>query len=238
MAKLFSSAQETLARIVKGLMAALVIPLGIGLLLGILDQLELAGASGQTFRRWIEWGFVTYVGIHLLLYRPVGVFRASHRIFSTLAVWLFGGQVASVEGGGGKGKTGKGAKGETGAQGSTLVAFSPYVIPLYLILVSGAAWLLARWVDRTYVDGPAGFLIGMTAAFHWLMTADDLQGQRDRWHLETYLLALGLVFVMTLLLGGACLPWSVPGFAFTHALGDGLLRTQAIYTAVIHQLFF
>src|SRR3989338_4160296 len=102
MAKLFSSAQETLARIVKGLIAALVIPLGIGLLLGILDQLELASGSGQTFRRWIGWGFVTYVGIHLLLYRPVGVFRASHRIFSTLAVWLFGGQVASVEGGAGK----------------------------------------------------------------------------------------------------------------------------------------
>ena len=240
MAKRFSNVTGVLARVVKGVMAAVVIPLGVGLLLGIRDQLELVSLSGATFRQWIEWGFVTYIGIHLLLYRPEAMFRASRRLFSALAVWLFGGQVASVEGGagGGKGKSGKGAKGEAQAQGSTLVAFSPYVIPLYLMLVSGAGWALAHWVDRAFLDGPVAFLLGLTIAFHWLMTADELQGQRDRWHLETYLLAIGLVFVLTLLIGGSCLPWSVPGFSFVQALGEGFSRTQAIYTNLIQQLFF
>ena len=60
-------------------------------------ELERMTLTGHTFRDWMTWGFATYVGLHLLLYRPVALFRASHRLFSILAVWLFGGQVASVE---------------------------------------------------------------------------------------------------------------------------------------------
>ena len=236
MAKMSSNVVAVLSRVVKGLMASVVVPLAIGLLLGILTQLEMMSLSGRTFRDWIAWGFMTYVGVHILLYRPVPWFRASHRLFSSLAVWLFGGQVASVEQAGGKRK-GKGAKGESSAQGSTLVAFSPYVIPLYTVLACAVGWLLTRWWDRTLLDGPVSFLIGVSIAFHWLMTADDLQQQRARWHLETYLLAIGLVFALTLLIGAACLPWAIPEFSFVRALADGLAKTQAIYTTVIQRLF-
>ena len=234
-----------LARLVKVVMVVVLIPLIVGLLLGILDQLDSVSLSGGTFRQWVTWGFVTYVGIHVLLYRPVPVFRVSHRLFSTLAVWLFGGQVGSMEpvgtekgkGGGGEKERGKGAKGKPLAQGSTLVAFSPYAVPLYTILVSGAGWALGRWVNRPWLDGPVSFLLGLTVAFHWLMTADDLQRQRDRWHVETYLLAIELVFVLTLLIGGACLPGAVPDVSFLRALADGLSRAQAIYATIMQRLF-
>ena len=222
-------------------MVAVLIPLAVGLLQGITQGLTVASASGSTALDWLWWGFVTYVGIHLLLYRPAAIFRASHTLFSVLAVWLFGGQVASVEsagGGTGKGKGDKGGKGaKGGAQGSTLVAFSPYVIPLYAMLVAAGGWALRRWLPPRYVDGPAAWLVGIAIAFQWLMTAEELQQQRERWHVETYLLAIGLVFVVTLLIGGACLPWAVPEFSFVPALSDGLTRAQAIYAALIQRLF-
>ena len=87
------------------------------------------------------------------------------------------------------------------------------------------------------LDGPASILIGVTIAFHWLMTADALQQQRSRWHLETYLLAIGLVFALTLLIGGACLPWAIPEFSFVRALSDGCSRAQTIYTTIIQRVF-
>ena len=236
MAKTASNVKVVLGRSIKVAMVAVLIPLAIGLLQGMLGELEVMTASGSTFREWMGWGFASYVGLHVLLYRPVALFRVSHRLFSTLAVWLFGGQVASTDAGG-KGKGAKGAKKERAAQGSTLVAFSPYVIPLYTILVSAGGWLAQKWLGRAVVDGPVSFLLGVTMAFHWLMTADDLQRQRERWHVETYLLAIGLVFVVTLLLGGACLPWAVPEFSFLSALSDGLARTQALSTTLIHRLF-
>ena len=239
------------ARLVKIVMVVALLPLIVGLLLGILDQLNVVSLSGGTFHQWVLWGFTTYVGIHVLLYRPVPVFRASHGLFSSLAVWFFGGQVGSMQptggepgkGGGDKergksAKGGKGAKGEPLAQGSTLVSFSPYAVPLYTVLISAGGWLLSRWVDRQWLDGPVAFLLGLTIAFHWLMTADDLQQQRQRWHVETYLLAIELVFVLTLLIGGACLPWAVPEVSFLRALGEGLGRAQAIYAAIIQRLFF
>ena len=237
MANAPSNITSLLARCIKWVVVALLVPLIIGLVTGALSQLEVVSASGATFRDWVYWGFGTYVGLHVLLYRPVGLFRASHRLFSTLAVWLFGGQVSSVEQpGGGKGK-GKGPKGEKTAQGSTLVAFSPYVIPSYTILVCVGGWLAGRWWDRAFVDGPVSFLIGVSLAFHWLMTADELQQQRSRWHVETYLLAIGLVFVLTLLITTVCLPWAIPDFSFVRALADGLAKTQATYTTVIQRLF-
>jgi len=237
MAKSASKVRGAIARLVKVVMVAVLVPLAVGLVQGILSQLDVLSASGATFREWLVSGFVMYVGLHVLLYRPVALFRVSHRLFSVLAVWLFGGQVASTDAaGGGKGRGGRGTKGEPAAQGSTLVAFSPYVIPLYMILASAGGWLARKWLGRAVVDGPVSFLIGVAMAFHWLMTADDLQRQRDRWHVETYLLAIGLVFVVTLCLGGACLPWAVPEFSFVQALSDGVSRTQAIYTTMIYRL--
>ncbi len=241
MAKIRSNVTGVFSRLIKIVMVVVLLPLAIGLFSGILEQLDAMSGSSATFREWIHWGFVSYIGIHLLLYRPVGLFRVSHRMFSTIAVWLFGGQVASVDapdGGKSKGAKSKGAKGETAAQGSTLVAFSPYVVPLYTVLVCALGWLLAHWIDQRFIDGPISFLIGFTIALHWIMTADDLQQQRERWYFETYLLAIGLIFILTLFIGALSLPLAVPGFYIDRALADGWARTHAIYTTIVQRLFF
>ena len=242
MAKIFSKAATVLGRLIKVAMVAIVVPASIGLFQGLREQLDIATMSGGTFREWVGWGLVTYVVVHLILYRPVGVFQVSRRLFGVIAVWLFGGQVASVEGGADGGsakgsKKGRGSKVAARAEGSPLVAFSPYVIPLYTVLICAAGWVIGRWIERRWLDGALSFLIGVTIAFHWVMTADDLQQQRDQWHLETYLLAIGLVFLLTLIVGGACLPWVVPEFSFVRALSDGLSRTHTIYMTLLERLF-
>ena len=239
MGKITSKLTTVLGRLLKVAMAAVVLPFAAALLVSFLEQLDVLSLSGPTYRQLTLWGAWTYIGVHLFLYRPKPLFQASHRLFSTLAAWLFGGQVASTEGGS-KGKAGKGAKGDGAAkgQGSTLVAFSPFVIPFYTVLVCAAGWAAGKWLGRGWVDGPAGFLIGMTAMFHWLMTAEALQERRKEWHLETYLLAIGLVFALTLLLGGACLPWAIPEFSFVRALAESFRHAQSIYTTLVQHLFF
>jgi len=236
MAKTGSKLGAWIARCLKILMAVLIVPLAVGLWLGVLSQLDVLGPA---VAQWVRRGFVAYVGIHVLLYRPATLFRASHRLFSMLAVGLFGGQVASTEGeaGGKKSSSKKDAKEGQASSGSTLVAFSPYAIPVSVVLACALGWLLGRWVERAILDGVVACLLGLTSAFHWLMTAEELQQQRSRWHLETYLVALGLVFVLTLLIGAACVPWALPGFSFVSALSEGLSRTQAIYLGCVQRLF-
>ena len=238
MVKAFSKIGEVIGRLMKAVVVIILVPLAIGLLLGILEQLELTRIGSHSARQLVTWGFSAYVAIHIILYRPETLFQLSRRVFSAIAVWLFGGQVSSVEErGGGKAKSGKAGKASASAQGSPLVAFSPYVIPSYLALVCGSAWIAARWMSHWRLDAAISVLIGMTIAFHWLMTADELQEQRKQWHVETYLLAIGLVFVLTLIIGGACLPLALPEFSFVRALGDGVARAQMMYAAIIQRLF-
>ncbi len=229
-------------RLVIAVMVVLLVPFAIGLLTAVVERLDGLELYGGTAGEWAGWGFATYLGLHLLLYRAVGWFRASHRVFSTLAQWLFGSQVTSVEqagGGGGKTKS-RGSKGgeAAGSEGSTLVAFSPYVIPVYAVLTCVIGSVLQRWWNHSWIPGAVMFFVGLTMGFHWLMTADELQQQRERWYIETYLLAIGIVFMLTVLVVSACLPLTVPAFSFAAALSEGMARAQAIYTALVNQLFF
>jgi hypothetical protein len=236
-----------LGRLLKVVMAALVLPLAMWLIVSALEQLDAMILSGRTAREWIVWGALGYVGVHLLLWRPTGLFRINERLFATLAAWLFGGSVAptgEVEAGppGARGKAAKkarGGRGDAAAEGpsSTLVAFSPYVIPLYAMLVCVSAWALAPWLDRPLIETAAVMLIGVTTAFHGLMSAEALQAQRSRMSLETYLLAVGLVFLITVLIVGACLPLVLPAFSWTQAISDGVARAGAFYAALWRQLF-
>ncbi|MBI4340911.1 MAG: hypothetical protein HY598_01370 [Candidatus Omnitrophica bacterium] len=243
MGSVSSKITQGLGRALKMFIVAVLLPLPIGLLTGVVEQFEAIQVAGGNAWHLVYSGFLTYAGCHVLLYRPVGLFRAGQWIFSTLAVWLFGGQVSTTDNtaGGGQGKGGrkpKAPKSDGAAYGSPLVAFSPYVIPVYLVLACAVAWLAARVVQRRWVDGPAAVLIGVTTAFHWLMTADDLQPQRERWHVETYLLAIGLVFLLTLLIGAACVWWALPDFSYYQALRDGWAASLRIYQAATRQLFF
>ena len=220
--------------------------------MGLLQQLERIPIASATARAWIGWGFAAYVTLHILLYRPHALFRAHHRMFSAIATGLFGGNVTSVEEAGGRlahapsraKRSRKPAKGDASNDASPhadspLVAFSPYVIPLYTLLVCVAGWLINRWGGWPWTVSGAclSALIGVTAAFHWLMTADDLQAQRERWPIETYLLALGVIFLVTLLIDTLALSWVLPEFAPAEALGAGWSRAHALYTTLIQRLF-
>lgn len=250
MGKIRSSLGGFLSRPLKWLTVAVLLPVVVGLLVGVRERLAAIDVAGTALLAWVDRGALTYVGIHLLLYRPEALFQASHRVFSTVAVWLFGRQVASVDQASSTGarrakkgddntKDEKPGKHSTGPQGSVLVAFSPYVVPIYTMLVCLAGWGSAQ-LAQVAIDRLAplvGFLAGLTLMFHWLMAADDLQEQRRRWHLETYLIAVALVFLVTLVIGAACLPWAVPEFSFGQAVSDGVARAQAIYSTVIQRLF-
>lgn len=224
--------KQLFARIVKCLMVVLMVPLLIGVVSGTAYRLEGISYNGATAYSWVIWGFLTYVGIHLILFRPYWLFLISHRIFSTLAVWLFGGQVASVDEESGRGKGRIEAEGD----GSPLVAFSPYIVPFYTLLICLSVVFIRQWVDTASWAPAILFSVGLSLAFHWLMTADELQEERSRWHLETYLLAISMVFLITLSISGWGLQLAVPEFSFTEALQDGFVRTRKMYAVASGQV--
>lgn len=237
MGKLLSTLSRRLGRLVKALIGLALIPPVIGLALGITRQLEPLLAGTRSFAEWTAIGAVSYVGVHLLFYQPKTWFGMQHRLLSRISTWLFGGQVTTV---GSKGEK-KSAKGKTpsseGAQGSTLLVLSPYLVPLSTVLVCVAAWLLNRWWSVWWLDAGTALLLGASVTMHWVMTADELQQNRERFPLDVYLPALGLIGLISLLIVGGCLPLAAPGFSFVRALAEGFANAQGIYTTLIERLF-
>ena len=232
-----------LSRLVKAAMVILLVPSVIGMVDAVMRHLNDIALHHRMAGYWVSWGFLSYVGLHLLLFRPRAMFHSSHRMFAVVAGWLFGGHVTSVEEGtrvsGSKRRKNASDDEETvsTAAGSPLVAFSPYVIPFYTILVCGLSVLARRQLPQAAIEIPAAFAVGVSMAFHWIMTADDLQEQRGQWHVETYLLAIVLVFLLTLVIASACMPWALPQFSFGTVMSDGVARSRALYEAIYGQLF-
>lgn len=240
MAKPFSDVAHVAGRLVKAMVGVLLIPPVVGLVLGIDGELKSLASPDGSYARWFLWGMTSYVGVHLLLYKPRGLFRFSHRLLARLAVWLFGGQVTTVGAEDAtRAKTSGKSKGKSAnaARGSTLVVLSPYVVPLYVILISLGAWLLLRWITPELVVRPAAFLIGASLALHITMTADDLQQDRGRFPLELYVMALAISSFMSLLVAAMCLPLVIPEFEWMRVFAQAMAHAEGIYTAAVQMLF-
>ena len=242
MATPLSNALHWLGRFVKILIGVSLIPLALGIALGIRQQLERWLIGPKSFAEWVALGALSYLGLHLFVYKPQLLFRVQHRLLSRLSVWLFGGQVATTTPKGEPSKNDKKGKGKSkgageGSQGSTLLVLSPYLIPLYTLFACLASWVLKRWLTPALVDPATGFLVGATLMLHWVMAADDLQQDRNRFPPDAYLLALSLIAVVTLVVVSLCLPMAVPDFSLPSVFAEALARARAIYTSVLHTLF-
>lgn len=243
MGELTSTVARWLGRLVKLVIGLCLLPPLVGLALGIWQQLDGAMAGSKSFAEWAMIGSTSYVGVHLFLIQPKALFRAQHRLLSKLSVWLFGGQVTTEPPKGEKRekraeKPEKGAKSSDGPQGSTLLVLSPYLVPLYAILVCVAAWALGRWADVPMLDPIAGVLIGATVSLHWVMAADDLQQNRSRFPFDAYVLALALIGLVSSVVVALCLPLAVVPFSIPAVFAEALRHSHAVYSTVFQALFY
>jgi len=113
-------------------------------------------------------GFISYLLLHFILYRPVFMHVMAHELTHAFWATLFGGRVKSLnvshEGGS-----------VTMEKSNFLVVLAPYFFPFYTVL----ALLIYIIVDVKYVDYIL-FLIGFTYSFHLALTLYSLrQKQTD-----------------------------------------------------------
>ena len=243
MGELISSVTRWFGRLIKLVIALCLLPPFLGLAAGIWQQLDVAMAGSKSYAEWARIGIVGYVSVHLLLVQPNALFRAQHRLLSKLSGWLFGGQVTTEPPKAQKRSEKKSEKPDTAAKGgsmrgSTMLVLSPYLVPLYTILVCVAAWALGRWANVPLLDPAVGILIGATLSLHWVMAADDLQQNRSRFPFDAYLLALALIGLVSSVLVALCLPLAVEPWSVPAVFAEALRQAHAVYSAVFRALFW
>ena len=248
MAKPTSTRFSLLGRLVKGFVGALLIPPVMGLVIGVISQLDEINAGAHTAAYWFVWGLAAYAGTHLLLYRPKHLFQLNHALLERLAVWLFGGQVATVGSEQpasskrppkAKPKKGRPApEGGEAPQASTLVVISPYLVPLYTVIISLLAWVATHWGGGELFRIVTSLLLGISLGFHLSMTGEDLQQHIDQFPVEARLMALTFSTLASWVVAALCVPMALADFSLSGVLAQMASSTQAIYARVFGTLFF
>ncbi|MBN2507815.1 MAG: hypothetical protein JXQ71_14090 [Verrucomicrobia bacterium] len=156
-------------------------------------------ATGNADTFWVVFfgGAASWLGIYLLLPKPMRIYVLGHELTHVLWTWLFGGRVkrfkASARGGH-----------VVVTRTNFLIVLAPYFFPLYAVIV-----VLCFLLGRLLWNGSAlqvwfHLLIGAAYAFHVTLTWNALQTRQTDIASQGYFFSAVVIFlgnVLVLLLG-------------------------------------
>ncbi len=225
----------------KILLGVVLIPIAVGATQAFLAELNHSGAGARSFLT----GLAVYLFIHLVVYKVKWLYDIGHAVLSRLASFCFGGKVVAMGAGGGGGDkpSGKGQKNAKGGEpggadgGSPLVALSPCLVPVYVILAAVAIAAAGWWRDLGRWNQAWAGVLGALLTFHWMMTLETIQQRKETIASAGYVLSVVLIYLSSLSLTAAVLPWVVRSFDGLAYVASTYDASRALYVAVFHQLF-
>ncbi len=207
------------------------LPLVISVSLAFYRQfgnMEIVFTEGQ---KYFLGGIATYCLIQLLLFKPAYFYTLGHETVHVLATWLCLGRVTSfrVSSAGGSVSTSK---------SNLFILLSPYFVPIYSILlavayyISSDAFLWGFLTQSHFI-----FLLGLTLAFHIVMTIDTLKTKQPDLVKAGYLTSSILIYMMNLAVISGVLGLLFKSFSFRSFLNNTYFLSVDIYRVIFKQLF-
>lgn len=217
-------------KILKTIIGILLIPVAIGAgksFYEIASSINLISGLLNVLER----GVLVYLLIHVLIARPVYLYVLGHEFVHVMATWICGGKVVSfnVTRGGGKVVTSK---------SNFFIELSPYFIPIYTIGLS-LIFLILKFAGIT---GPSTstifiFLVGVTLAFHFVMTTEVLKLEQPDLLKSGALFSLVLIFLCNIVITMLVLAPIFDAISFKSFLIDSFNNSigvyEGLYNAVI-----
>jgi hypothetical protein len=191
-------------------------------------NMETAFTEGQ---KYFLGGIVTYCVFQLFLFKPAYLYTLGHEAVHVLATWLCLGKVTSF-------KVSPSGGSVTTSKSNIFILLSPYFVPIYSILLAityyvvNDAFLLGFLTQPYFI-----FLLGLTLAFHIVMTIDTLKTKQPDLVKVGYLTSSILIYVMNLVVISGVLGLLFKSFSFTSFLNKSYFLSADIYRAIFRQLF-
>ena len=171
-------------------------PFCIGAMSAFVKVLRVTG-NADTF--WVVFfgGAASWLGIYLLLPKPMRIYVLGHELTHVLWTWLFGGKVKKFK------ASPKGGH-VVITRTNFLIILAPYFFPLYAVLVV-LSFLLGHLIwNWTAIQVWFHLLIGAAYAFHVTLTWNALQTRQTDITSQGYFFSAVVIFlgnVLVLLLG-------------------------------------
>ena len=165
----------------------LLIPVCLGAIRTLWRVLHYAGTAETVWVAFVA-GAAIWVGIFVLLPKPMWLYVVGHELTHVVWTWLFGGRVkrfrASAKGGD-----------VVVTKNNFLISLAPYFFPLYAALII-LAYVLGHliWDWQRYVVW-FHFLLGAAYAFHVTLTWHILQTRQTDITSQGYLFCAVIIFL-------------------------------------------
>lgn len=209
----------------KTIVAVLLLPVCAGAGMALWRVVQSSGGADTT---WIPLlaGAVCWLGIYLLLPKPMWVYVFGHELTHAISAWAFGGRVKRFK------ATGKGGH-VVITKSNFLIALAPYFFPLYAILVvlvfvmGDLVWNWQRYLAWFHLS------LGVAYSFHVTLTAHILHTRQSDITEQGYLFSAVVIFlgnVSVLLIGIPLLVHAVP---LSTAMNWWLEDTRAVMEGLL-----
>lgn len=178
---------------------------------------------------YFVWGILSYMILHLLLYKPTYLYVLGHEAVHAGVAWIFGGKIKSF-------KVSK----EGGSVGTDktnfIIELAPYFFPIYTIIIT----LIYFVVSRSFkVDSSTFlFLIGFSLAFHIIATIEIMKVKQPDIVKSGYVFSVVMVYIVNIIVMATIFSLAFEGFSVNNFFLDLWSQTKYIYVALIRQLFF
>jgi len=192
-------------RIIKFFTAIALIPLCIGLTLGVhayfmgsWSRMNYAVFGPGTMLNWFLGGAGVFALFAVLLWRPIVVYVFAHEVTHALAAWMCLGKVSNLTASARGGQV-------TTSKTNTFIRLAPYCVPLYAIFVAVLFLALNQWWRPmgAYAIWLA-FALGFFYAFHlgftlWSLRRDQPDLKADGWLFSLVIIYMVNVMVFAVL---------------------------------------
>ena len=180
-----------------------------------------------------------YLLVHIPFWKPKPIYLLGHRMLQKLFVMILGGHVSTIP----QGATGQGSEvaakpAAGGSKEQLLAAVSPALIPIYTLLLTLGLGIWRSSGQVSLNDHWVALGVGASTAFHLLMAIETIQETREQQTVEGYVLTLEFIALAAVVVTVLCLAFLLPDLSVGQCFQQAFHETLAIYTAVLHQLFF
>lgn len=175
-------------------------------------------------------GAVVYLVIHTVLFKPNIVYIFGHELTHALAAFISFGKVKGfkVSKKGGTVKTTK---------SNLFISLSPYFFPTYTLIII-LLWIIAKqfWDVRDLISAFL-FAVGLTLAFHFVMTVEFLKTKQPDLIKSGYLFSIALIYFINLSIAALILNFVFTDFSFKTYMTDAYVVGKDMYAWLFRQMF-
>lgn len=217
-------------QISKFIIGIILIPVVIGISQSLLVSMSgMGGLTGPGAKLFL-WGAVSYVVMHLFIFRLSYVYTFGHEMTHVVTTWISGGGVKSfnVSKEGGSVQTTK---------SNTFINLAPYFIPTYSLAVSVLYFVIPLFFKLTNLSAIYFFLMGFTLTLHLVFTAEALKIRQPDIIKTGYIFSIVIIYIVNVFLVAIVIGLLFKGISIEDFFYTAYIKAKHIYASIIRQLF-